>query len=564
MRIGVILIAMVFSLLAARLVQLQGIDPEEYAAMAAARGTRDVVLPAARGDILDREGEPLAVSVEGLMVIADPSQTQDDAPQIARMLADGLGADYFSTLDKLRTDGSRYEYVARRVPSVQALEVVQDVRDAGFQGVYTEVDPVRDYPAGQVAANLLGFIGTDEPLSGFELTFDDQLAGTDGSAQYRVGGGKRIPLGENSETEPVDGTDLTLTIDRDLQWYTQQVLRQTVDGAGGESGTAVVVDTQTGEVLALADYPTFDANTPLLASEDDLGSRALQDVYEPGSVEKALTFAALIDAGKVTPRTRVTVPSHLERNGRRIGDYWEHGTLRLTLAGVLAKSSNVGTVLANDAFSSAELHDYLTAFGLGQATDVGVRGEASGILPDASTWTQMEHDRIAFGQSLSVNALQMAAAVNTIANDGLYVSPSLVQGSATTAEGLQVGTDHTVTRQVVSPEAAQATAEMMELVVDPEAGVAPGAQIDGYRVAGKTGTAQRAVDGGYDGTTVSFAGFAPADEPRFTVYVVVQDPDSGGGGSVAAPAFAEIMSHALRQYGVPPTGTAPTDLPVEW
>lgn len=564
MRIGLILIAMVVSLFAARLVQLQGLDPDEYAAMAAARGTKEVVLPAARGDILDRNGDPLAVSVEGLMVIADPSQTQDDAPQIARMLADGLGADYFSTLEKLRTDGSRYEYVARRVPSTVALQVVKDISDAGFRGVYTEADPVRDYPGGDVAANLLGFIGTDEALSGLELTFDEQLAGTDGAAQYRVGGGKRIPLGENSETEPIDGTDLETTIDRDVQWYVQQVLRSTVDSSGGESGIAIVMDTQSGEIISLADYPTYDANSPLLADEADLGSRAVQDVYEPGSVQKALTFAALIDAGRVSPETRVTVPPHLERNGRQIGDYWDHETLRLTLAGVLAKSSNVGTVLANDAFSSEELWTYLNDFGLGRPTGIGVRGEAPGILPNFSLWTQMEHDRIAFGQSLSTNAVQMIAAINAIANDGLLVSPSLIRGSATTADGTVVGTDHTTTEQVVSAEAAQATAEMMELVVDPDAGVAPAAQIEGYRVAGKTGTAQRAVDGGYDGTTVSFAGFAPADDPQFTVYVVVQDPESGGGGSVAAPAFADIMSHVLRKYAVPPTGTAPTDLPVEW
>ncbi|MDT9594503.1 penicillin-binding protein 2 [Nocardioides zeae] len=564
MRIGLVMIAMVVSLFAARLVQLQGIDPGEYAAMAAARGTREVVLPAARGDILDRNGDPLAASVEGLMVIADPSQTSDDAPEIARMLADGLGADYFSTLESLRTDGSRYEYIARRVPSTTALQVVRDISDAGFRGVYTEADPVRDYPADEVAANLLGFIGTDEPLAGLELTFDEQLAGTDGAAQYRVGGGNRIPLGENSETEPVDGTDLTITIDRDVQWYTQQVLRQTVDEWGGESGTIVAQDVQTGEILALADYPTYDANNPLLADESDLGSRALNDVYEPGSVQKALTMAALIDAGKVTASTRVTVPPYLERQGQRIGDYWDHDTLRLTLAGVLAKSSNIGTVLANDAFTSEELYGYLQDFGLGQATDVGIRGEAAGTLPAPEAWTQMEHDRIAFGQSLSVNALQMASAINTIANDGLYVSPCLVEGSATTADGTQVGTDQRTTRQVVSAEAARMTAEMMERVVDPEAGVAPGAQIPGYRVAGKTGTAQRAVDGGYDGTTVSFAGFAPADDPQFTVYVVVQDPDSGGGGTVAAPAFAQVMSHLLRKYAVAPTGAAPSDMPVEW
>lgn len=564
LRIGLVLIAMVMSLFAARLVQLQGIDPEEYAAMAAARGTREVVLPAARGDILDRTGAPLAVSVEGLMVIADPSQTRDDAPEIARILANGLGADYFTTLQKLQEDGSRYEYVARRVPSTVALEVVAEIKEAGFAGVYTEGDPVRDYPADDVAANVLGWMGTDGPLSGFELTFDEQLAGTDGSARYRVGGGNIIPLGDNSTVDPVDGQDLQTTIDRDVQWYTQRVLAQTVEQSGGESGTAIVMDTLTGELIALADYPTFDANSPLLAPDADRGSRALNDVYEPGSVQKALTMAALIDAGEVTPETRIEVPPYLESGDSRIGDYWEHGDLQLTLAGVLAKSSNIGTVLAADRFTDEELHDYLADFGLGRTTDIGVRGEARGILPAADAWTQMEHDRIAFGQSLSVNAVQMITAVNAIANDGVLVDPSLVQGSATTADGVEVGTATSESHRVVSEQAAHDTAEMMERVVDPEAGVAPGAQIEGYRVAGKTGTAQRAVDGGYDGTSVSFAGFAPADEPRFTVYVVVHDPSSGGGGTVAAPAFAQIMSHVLRKYAVAPTGTAPSTLPVEW
>ncbi|MDF9716551.1 penicillin-binding protein 2 [Nocardioides sp. ChNu-153] len=564
MRVGMLVIAAVLSVFAARLVQLQAVDPGQYAAMAAERGTREVVLPAARGDILDRNGDPLAASIDGLMVIADPSQTADDAAEIARLLADGLGADYFATLEKLREDDSRYEYVARRVPATTALQVVEQVAEAGFQGVYTEVDPVRDYPAGEVAANVLGFMGTDGPLAGMELTFDEQLAGTDGSARYRVGGGNRIPLGENSTTDPVDGQDLTLTIDRDVQWYTQQVLRDTVEGARAESGVAVVQDTLTGEIIALADYPTFDANNPLLAAESDLGSRALSDVYEPGSVQKALTMAALIDAGLVSPETRLTVPPYLEEDGRRIGDYWEHETLRLTLAGVLAKSSNIGTVIAADEMSSTALDEYFRSFGLGSRTDVGVRGETSGILPAGEDWSGLEHDRIVFGQAMSVNAVQMTSAVNAIANGGVYISPSLVQGTATTDDGRTVGTGARETHRVVSEETAAATAEMMERVVDPEAGVAGSAQIPGYRVAGKTGTAQRAVEGGYDGTSVSFAGFAPADDPRFTVYVVVHDPASGGGGTVAAPAFNRIMSHVLRKFAVEPTGAPASTLPVEW
>ena len=568
LRLGFLVIAMVLSVFAGRLVQLQGIDPNSYAAMAAAEGMVQVALQAERGDILDRNGKPLADSVDGEMVVADPYMTSDDAPELAKFLSNRLDIDYFTTLKKLRESDSRFEYIARRVPSTVATDVVNAAGEAGFEGIATRPDPIRDYPAGDVAANLVGFMGTDEALGGLERTFDAQLAGKDGSARYEVGGGNRIPLGESTIEQAVDGSDLRTTIDLDLQWYTQRVLAQTVQDSRAESGFAVVMDTRTGEILAEADDPTFDANHPLESSDEDRGARSMSDVYEPGSVEKVLTLSALIDAGKVTPRTRLEVPGELDREDRPIHDWFPHGLIHLTLAGVIAKSSNIGTVLAADKFDSGELRSYLTKFGLGQRTDIGVRGETQGILPGPSQWTHQVQDRIAFGQSLSVNAVQMAAAVNTIANGGVRVSPSLIQGSATTDDGTVVGTDHTTTRRVVSEKAARDTAHMMERVVDPDVGVAPAAAVPGYRVAGKTGTAQRVGEecGCYDGTfTVSFAGFAPADDPRFTIYVVVQNPgNGGGGGSVAGPAFSKIMSYALRRYAVPPTGTQPSRLPVEW
>ncbi|MCW2793257.1 MAG: peptidoglycan synthetase FtsI [Nocardioides sp.] len=568
LRFGFIVIAMVLSVFGARLVQLQGIDPKSYAAMAAAEGMVQVVLPAERGDILDRNGEPMADSVDGLMVVADPYMTRDRAPELAKFLSSRLDVDYFDTLERLRTKDSRFEYIARRVPSTKATDVLNAAKAAGYEGLATRRDPIRDYPAGDVGANLIGFMGTDEALGGFERTFDGQLAGTDGSARYEIGGGNRIPLGESTITRAVDGKDLHTTIDEDLQWYTQRVLQQTVVGSRSESGVAIVMDSRTGELLALADYPTFDANAPLEASKDDLGSRAMSSPYEPGSVEKVLTLSSLIDAGKVTPRTKLKVPGVLNREDRPIHDWFPHDLLHLTLAGVIAKSSNIGTVLAADKFAPGELYSYLRKFGLGERTDIGVRGETPGILTDGSLWTHQTQDRIAFGQSLSVNAVQMTAAVNTIANGGVRVSPSLVKGSATTDDGTTVGTDRTTKSRVVSTRAAHDMAHMMERVVDPDVGVAPAAQVPGYRVAGKTGTAQRvgADCGCYDDTfTVSFAGFAPADDPRFTIYVVVQNPgNGGGGGSVAGPAFSKIMSYTLRRYAVPPTGTRPSHLPVEW
>lgn len=573
LRIGFILIAMVLSAFGARLVQLQGLDPHGYAARAAAEGLRYAVLPAERGDILDRNGQPLADSVAGSMIIADPSLTREKAPEIAKFLAERLDVEYLEVLPLLRgrDQDSRFEYVARQVPAALAADVVEEAGEQEYDGLWTRRDPIRQYPGGDLAANLVGFLGTpdpeegDQPLAGAEQAFDDLLSGTDGTETYQVGAGRKIPLGDNTTEPAVDGQDLQLTIDQDLQWYTQKVLRQTVRSSGGTSGYAIVMDRRAGDLLAVADYPTFDANKPAESPRSNRISRALSDPYEPGSVGKVLSIGALLDTGRVTPRTRITVPGQLQRQDRPIGDWWDHGEIRLTLAGVLAKSSNIGTVLATDKFAPGEMRSYLANFGLGQRTGIGVAGETAGILPDGALWTDQTEDRVSFGQAVSVNAVQMAAAVNTIANGGVRVDPSIVKGSATMADGTVVGTDVATRSQVISEKAAKQTAMMMERVVDPEAGVAEAAAVPGYRVAGKTGTAQRAVAGGYEGTTVSFAGFAPADDPRFTVYVVVQQPREGsGGGSVAGPAFSQIMGYALRRYGVEPTATQPSRLPVEW
>jgi cell division protein FtsI (penicillin-binding protein 3) len=447
---------------------------------------------------------------------------------------------------------------------------VEELSDLGYKGLDIRRDPVRSYPAKDVAANVIGYVnGLGEAAGGAEQLFNPLLSGEDGSATYDVGGGNRIPLGDNSTTEPVDGEDLTLTIDRDLQWYTQRILRQTVEDAGGKSGVAVVLDSRTGELLALADHPTYDPTTTVQRKIGRLASKAFRDVYEPGSVQKVLTMAALLDAGLVEQDTPVRVPGVLKSSDREITDHWEHGLERLTLTGVLAKSSNIGTVLAAREMSGRMLHRYLESFGLGSRTGIPGYGESAGILPPWQDWLEINHDNIAFGQGLAVNAVQMAAAVNTIANDGVFVQPSLVLGEATTHSGEVTGSSVAEQRRVVSEEAAHQVAEMMEMVVDPEEGTAPEAGIEGYRVAGKTGTAQMVDPSCHcyagDKFTVSFAGFAPADDPRFTVYVVVHEPtNGGGGGSTGGPAFRKIMAYLLQKYAVAPSGSEPPDLTVRW
>ena len=571
LRIGLILITMVVSVFAARLFQLQGIDAAVYVAKAEAEGgVVSVDLPATRGSITDRNGTPLAESVDGLMLVADPTLTRDDASEIATIIARRLSVDYFELLERLRKPDTRFQYLARRVPSTVARDVLAEIDAQGFSGVSSERDPVRDYPGKDVAANLVGFMNAEgQAAEGAELMFDQRLHGVDGSATYEQGSGYRLPLGDNETVAPQSGEDVALTIDRDVQWYTQRVLRTAVQGSGGESGSAVVMDTHSGELLALADYPTYDSNQPTLAPESDLGARSLRDAYEPGSVNKVLTAAALVDAGLVSPDTEINVPAALPRPGEApLTDYFPHGRLRLTMTGVIAKSSNIGTVLAARQMKEKPYYRYLRSFGLGAPTGLGVEGESAGVLPRPKSWGSLTKDTISFGQGVAVSAVQMAAAVNTIANGGVYVQPSLVKGRATTSAGVEVGTDTAGRHRVVSEEAAAQVAQMMEAVTDLEEGTAPGAAIPGYRVAGKTGTAQRVGEtcGCYDGTfTVSFAGFAPADDPRFVVYVVVQNPtNNGGGGSVGGPAFRKIMTHLLQKYAVPPTGSVAPRPVVEW
>ncbi len=559
---------MVLSVFAVRLFELQGIDAQAYAARAQAEGLVHVTLPATRGTITDRNGVPLAESVDGQMIVADPTLTTAHAPAIATILAHRLHLDYFATLQRLQAPHTQFQYIARRVPAAQARSVVQAIDAKGFSGVTTRRDPLRDYPAHDVAANVVGFMNDlNQPGDGEELVFNKWLTGKNGRATYTESGGNRIPLGDNSVTPPKPGHDLHLTIDRDVQWYAQRALRDAVQGANAESGSAVVMDTHTGELLALADYPTFDANNPSAAPAGDLGSRAVRDVYEPGSVEKVLTSSALINAHKVTPRTKIVVPPMVKSDDHYIHDDVAHGTWHLTLTGVLAKSSNIGMVIADRQFASRRLYGYLRKFGLGSPTDLGVNGESAGVLPPWRSWRQINKDNIAFGQGVAVSAVQMAAAVNTVANGGVYVAPSIVKGRATTSNGQVVGSATAKRHRVVSARTAAQVTKMMETVTRP-GGTAPLTAIPGYQLAGKTGTAQRVNQKChcYDGTyTVSFVGFAPAPNPRFLVYVVVQNPRNGGFGStVAGPVVKKVMTYLLQKYGVPPTGARPPKIPLEW
>jgi cell division protein FtsI (penicillin-binding protein 3) len=562
-----VLIAFVLSLFAARLVQLQGIDENDYASMAVAMGATTIELEAPRASIYDRNGTPLARSVDASMLTADPTYTKPNARKIATYLHQRLGLDYIETLGLLRKPDTRYVRLVRHLQPELAQAVVDRLTKMKLAGVYVDKDTTRTYPAHDVGASLVGFTGEDgDGLAGFEASQNSLLSGRDGSATFEMVDGQQLPLADATVVEPQEGTGVRLTIDEDLQFLAQHRLAQAVRESGGDSGTAVVMDVKTGQILALADDPTYDPNHFDRYPRTRYATPSVQSPYEPGSVEKVLTFAALIDGGYVTPRQKIVVPAALKSSDKYIHDWWSHGRIHLTATGAIAQSSNIATALAARQMPKTELRAYLVKFGLGSLADVGLNGESAGVLPPADAWVQIARDNIAFGQGLSVTAVQMAAAVSAVANGGVYIQPSLIDG--------YVGSDGTFTpapapeqRRVVSPQTARTVARMMEQVVGPH-GLAPMAAIDGYNVAGKTGTAQ-AVDEScrcYRGDkVVSFAGFAPADEPRFLVYVVVQRPREGwGGGATGGPVFHDLMSAALAKYGVPPTGRHEPALPVYW
>jgi len=563
-------LACVLSLFVGRLVQVQGLDAAGYATVAQNERLRTVPLPATRGLITDVNGVALARTVDARLVTADPTLIADPG-QYAHLLAPVLRTDEAKLREKLGDRPRRWVLLAREVePGTwrRITELIDPGTGQALRGVFSEPQAKRVYPADQVAANVLGFVGRDgHGQGGIERAFDSVLAGRDGKLTYERDrqGGRRIATAGAEQVKPVPGRDVRLTLDREVQWVAQQAIAAKVEQAGAESGTVVVLNVKSGEILAMATAPTFDPNTPGRGSDADRGNRAMSEVYEPGSIAKIMTAAAVLEEGVATPETRITVPSRLHRGGQSFGDYWGHGTLRLTLTGVLAKSSNIGTVLAAEKLAPATLHGYYAKFGIGQPTGLRFPGESRGILAPSDRWSASQRYTVTFGQGLAVNAVQAASTFATIANGGVRVEPRLVAGW-TDEDGKFRAAPAAPQTRVVSVRTATQVAQMMEQVTAP-GGTGQVAAVPGYRVAGKTGTAQRADPscGCYRGYTASFAGFAPADDPEIVVSVTLQKPVNGHtGGLLGGPVFAEVMSFALQSREVLPTGRKPARLPIDW
>ncbi|MFE0647718.1 peptidoglycan D,D-transpeptidase FtsI family protein [Streptomyces sp. NPDC059534] len=576
-----------------RLLQVQAVDASAYAAKADKYRFQEYTLSADRGEITDRNGIALAASVDAYDITADPklftpeeSKVPDAPEQAAALLAPILGKEPAELAKKLRTPKSRYTLLARkRTP--QVWNQIKDLkrvygqkaqRSAGgngvnlLGGVLSEPSTKRVYPNGELAAGILGYVNAEgRGAGGVESMLDPELAGRDGTIRFTQSGGRQVPTAGSQGTPAVPGSDIELTIDRDIQWAAQQAITDQVKKSKADRGYVVVQNTRTGEVLAMANAPGFDPNDLSAANAASMGNAALQDAYEPGSTSKVMSMAAVLEEGKATPDTQVTVPNRLHRGDRLFKDDIDHKTWHLTLNGVLAKSSNIGTILATGQLGATQpesnriLYSYLRKFGIGSPTGLDYPGETAGILAKPEDWSTSQQYTIPFGQGLSVSAMQAASVYSTIANKGVRVEPTLIRGTKG-PDGRFTPAPTPQESRVVSEKTAVTLARMLESVVDDREGTGNKAAIPGYRIAGKTGTANR-VDpelGRYKGYTASFAGFAPADDPQITVYCAIQNPTKGNyfGGQICGPIYKKVMEFALKTLHVAPTGSEPARLPV--
>ena len=554
----------IFLLFGLRLIDVQAVQAGGYTARANSELLNSSTLLAPRGTITDINGVELARSVAAINIVVDQVQISDPA-KTAAFVAPYLSMKASELLPLL--DGKkRYQIIAKQVePSIwntlkDALTTYNDqvVKQPGglanrILGFYSERSYIRDYPTGILAASLIGKINdAGVGAGGLEESLDSTLTGINGRYLFANGAGTVIPGSKEIITEAKPGTGVQLTIDRDVQWVAQDAISAAVKKAHALSGTVVVMDPKTGQILAQASAPTFDPAKPI-KDVSVLRNPAVTDAYEPGSVGKIITYSAAMEEGKITPTSVLTIPYTLKVGGTVFHDHQSHPTKILTTTGALAESSNTGAIQVGAMMSNDTLFSYLQRFGIGSVTGSHLPGETQGILHPVSTWSATSAPTIAFGQGYSLTALQATSVFATIANNGVRVTPNVVAGYFDPSGNFTPSKPSSTTR-VVSEATATQMRLMMESVVGPN-GTAPEAAIPGYRVAGKTGTAMRANSNGrYSGYTASFIGFAPADTPRYVVSVVVQAPQGQHfGGLVAGPVFKKVMSFVLQSKHIAPT-----------
>ena len=555
-----------------RLVQGQALQANDYRSRAVNEMEKVKTLQAPRGDITDINGVPFARSVAATSIVVDQTQILNPA-KVAAFVAPILNMSV-SDVQTAVTGKRKWNMVAENTKPATWLKLASaiDQYNSRFPGMsperiigfFPERSYIREYPSGSLIASLIGFVNYDGiGATGLESSMNSIISGKQGKYSYANGYKAEIP-GSQSEIIPAQaGTSIRLTVDRDIQWVAAKAIADVVKSSRALSGTVIVMDPKTGQILAHATAPTFDPNNTSKVSLVAMRNPSVQDVYEPGSTGKVMTLAAALEEKKVTPDTVLTIPYALKRSTKVFHDHEPHPDQRLTTAGVLAVSSNTGSIKIGEMLSNDKLYDYLTKFGIGTKTGSGLPGESRGILPKVADWSGTTAPTVAFGQGYSLTAMQATSVFATIANDGVRVSPTVIAGKSDSSGNYTPSATRESVR-VISSDTAAKMRLMMESVVSSN-GTAPSAAIPGYRVAGKTGTAQRIDDtcGCYRGYTASFIGFAPADNPAYVISVTIQDPKGlHWGGYLGGPVFKKVMSFVLQSKGIAPTGTSVVPFPL--
>lgn len=551
---------------AGRLIQVQVINAGDYKIRAVDEMQNTRSIPAKRGDITDINGVTFARSVAAINIVVDQTQISDPA-RVAAFAAPILKIPVEEVQEAI-TGKLRYSMVLPNaqpaiwralVDAMATHNAALDAREINQRiiGFFAERGYVRNYPSGPLLASLIGFVRKDGiGATGLESSMNSMISGTAGRYSYAAAAGAEIPGSQSEIVSAQKGTSVRLTIDRDVQWVASKAISDAVRKSRALSGTVIVMDPKTGHVLAHATAPTFNPNNTKDISLDLMRNYSVQDVYEPGSTGKVMTLAAALEEKKITPTTVFTVPYSIKRSNETFREHERNPTQRLTSTGILAVSSNTGSILIGERLSNDQLHGYLTKFGIGQKTGSGLPGESAGILHQVKDWSGTSAPTIAFGQGYSLTAMQATSVFATIANDGVRVSPTVIAGTSDPSGNFTPAQSRTK-EKVLSPETAAQMRLMMESVVSTK-GTAPSAAIPGYRVAGKTGTAERYNEscGCYSGYTASFIGFAPADKPAYVISVTIQNPQGmHWGGALGGPVFKDVMSFVLQSRHISPTNT---------
>jgi cell division protein FtsI (penicillin-binding protein 3) len=565
--VALVVIAVVLVGLIGRVAYLQTTEADTLRSAATDQWTRSVTIPAQRGTVFDRHGAELAMSVPAVTVSINPKLIEN-GPATVQVLDDLLDLsdeETTSLLAEIAAKDRGFVFVRRQADA----DIGDEIASMKLAGVNVDRETRREMPGGDTGRSVIGRTNIDGVgISGLELQYDDLLSGTGGELRREVApGGRSIPGSETVTQQPVAGDDLVLTIDRSVQYSTEQVLLEQVAALGAKGATAIAMDTDTGEIYSMASVRrTADTGQYEVTN----GNFAAVDAYEPGSVAKVITISSALSEGLVTPETSYVVPWRKQYYDDLLKDSHEHPDEVMSVSQILTESSNIGTIFVQQEMGRERHREYMAAFGLGSKTALDFPGESAGILKEAKDLWGSERVTVAYGQGVSSTSLQLVAAINTIANRGTYVAPKLVKAT--------VGPDGTInetapsdSRPVVSEQAAIQTTEMMRNVVC--SGTATRAQVDGLSIAGKTGTAFKAADNGTyfddDGNRIyyaSFVGFFPAENPQVTVLVSIDEPPAGTddrfGGTAAAPVFAELAPTLIHELGIVPTpgatGCTPT------